>query len=198
MNKLALQIINITPSVAQNQSYAVVLGEIKGKRRLPIVIGIAEAQAIAMALENMIPPRPLTHDLIKNILTTFDVQVREVLINNLTEGVFYSQLICDKDGEEYIIDSRTSDALAIAVRYGCPIYIYGHILESAGVEFMESEEDESDEIASASKYEIEEEPSDYSIYTSAELDAILKEALESEDYERAARIRDEMKKRGKN
>jgi bifunctional DNase/RNase len=198
MNKLALQIINITPSVAQNQSYAVVLGEIRGNRRLPIVIGMAEAQAIAMALENMIPPRPLTHDLIKNILTTFDIHVREVLINNLVEGVFYSQLICDKDGEEYIIDSRTSDALAIAVRYGCPIYIYSHIMDSAGVELMESEEDESDEIASAGKYEMEEEPSDYSIYTSAELDAILKEALESEDYEKAARIRDEMKKRGKN
>jgi bifunctional DNase/RNase len=198
MIKLALQIINITPSVAQNQSYAVVLGEIKGKRRLPIVIGIAEAQAIAMALENMVPPRPLTHDLIKNILTTFDVHVREVLINNLTEGVFYSQLICDKDGEEYIIDSRTSDALAIAVRYGCPIYIYGHILESAGVEYMDSEDDDSDDLIPAVKYEVEDEPSDYSIYTAAELDAILKEALDSEDYERAARIRDEMKKRGKN
>jgi bifunctional DNase/RNase len=196
MNKIALEIITIAPSVAQNQSYAVILGEIKGKRRLPIVIGMSEAQAIAMAMENMTPGRPLTHDLIKNILTTFDTIIKEVLINNLLEGVFYAQLICDKDGEEYIIDSRTSDALAMAVRFGCPIYIYSHIMDSAGMEYVESgDEDESEEPQEMFQ---EEEPSDYGIYTSKELDALLKEALENEDYEKAARVRDEMKRRAKN
>jgi uncharacterized protein len=196
MNKIALEIITIAPSVAQNQSYAVILGEIKGKRRLPIVIGMSEAQAIAMAMENMTPGRPLTHDLIKNILTTFDTIIKEVLINNLLEGVFYAQLICDKDGEEYIIDSRTSDALAMAVRFGCPIYIYSHIMDSAGMEYVESgDEDESEEPQDMFQ---EEEPSDYGIYTSKELDALLKEALENEDYEKAARVRDEMKRRAKN
>lgn len=196
MNKIALEIITIAPSVAQNQSYAVILGEIKGKRRLPIVIGMSEAQAIAMAMENMTPGRPLTHDLIKNILTTFDTTIKEVLINNLLEGVFYAQLICDKDGEEYIIDSRTSDALAMAVRFGCPIYIYSHIMDSAGMEYVESEdEDESEEPQDIFQ---EEEPSDYGIYTAKELDALLKESLENEDYEKAARVRDEMKRRAKN
>ena len=195
MNKIALEIITIAPSVAQNQSYAVILGEIKGKRRLPIVIGMSEAQAIAMAMENMTPGRPLTHDLIKNILTTFDTSIKEVLINNLLEGVFYAQLICDKDGDEYIIDSRTSDALAMAVRFGCPIYIYSHILDSAGMEYVESEEEGTDEPQDMFE---EEEPSDYGIYTAKELDALLREALESEDYEKAARVRDEMKRRAKN
>jgi uncharacterized protein len=195
MNKIALEIITIAPSVAQNQSYAVILGEIKGKRRLPIVIGMSEAQAIAMAMENMTPGRPLTHDLIKNILTTFDTTIKEVLINNLLEGVFYAQLICDKDGDEYIIDSRTSDALAMAVRFGCPIYIYSHIMDSAGMEYVESEEDDSGEPQDIFE---EEEPSDYGIYTAKELDALLREALESEDYEKAARVRDEMKRRAKN
>lgn len=195
MNKIALEIITIAPSVAQNQSYAVILGEIKGKRRLPIVIGMSEAQAIAMAMENMTPGRPLTHDLIKNILSTFDTSIKEVLINNLLEGVFYAQLICDKDGDEYIIDSRTSDALAMAVRFGCPIYIYSHILDSAGMEYVESEEEGTDEPQDMFE---EEEPSDYGIYTAKELDALLREALESEDYEKAARVRDEMKRRAKN
>jgi bifunctional DNase/RNase len=149
-----------------------------------------------MAMENMTPGRPLTHDLIKNILTTFDTIIKEVLINNLLEGVFYAQLICDKDGEEYIIDSRTSDALAMAVRFGCPIYIYSHIMDSAGMEYVESgDEDESEEPQEMFQ---EEEPSDYGIYTSKELDALLKEALENEDYEKAARVRDEMKRRAKN
>jgi uncharacterized protein len=193
MNKVQLEIINIAPSVAQNHSYAVVLSEVKGNRRLPIVIGSTEAQAIALALENMTPARPLTHDLIKNILNTFDVIVREIVISNLMDGVFYAQLICLKDNEEHIIDSRTSDALALAVRYGCPIYIYGHILDSVGMEHldMSTEEEPMEGFAVTA----EEEASDLSLYTKNELEMLLKEALTNEDYERAAKVRDEMKKR---
>lgn len=199
MNKLALKIIKVAPSVGHNYTHAVVLGEIKGKRRLPIVIGFAEAQAITVILDKMTTPRPLTHDLIKNILNTFDIHLKEVLISNLVEGVFYSQLICEKDGEEYIIDSRTSDALAIAIRCKCPIYIYGHIMDSAGIEIMGEEDyDENDEMVFVSSNESEEESSDYSIYNTYELETMLKEALDNEDYEKAARIRDEIKKRSKN
>lgn len=194
IQKLSLEIITIAPSVAQNQSYTVVLGEVKGTRRLPIVIGGTEAQAIVLALENMTPSRPLTHDLIRNILNTFDVIIREVVISNLVDGIFYAQLVCIKDGEEFIIDSRTSDALALAVRYGCPIYIYGNILDSVGVEYM----DMGDEPASREpEPEEEQEGSDYSIYTVKELEVLLNEALSEENYEKAARVRDELNKRGK-
>lgn len=195
MNKVQLEIINIAPSVAQNHSYAVVLSEVKGSRRLPIVIGSTEAQAIALALENLTPARPLTHDLIRNILNTFDVIIREIVISNLLDGIFYSQLICIRDGEEYIIDSRTSDALALAVRYGCPIYIYGNILESAGMEHFDMGTEDEEIEGFPAVQEEEEEASDLSLYTKNELEILLKEALTNEDYERAAKVRDEMKRR---
>lgn len=199
MNKIPLEIVILTQSLAQNQSYTVVLGEVKGKRRLPIVIGNSEAQAIAMAIENMTPPRPLTHDLLKNILDTFEVYLKEVMIHQLMDGIFYSRLVCVRDQDEVNIDARTSDAIALAVRYGCPIYVSPSILESAGIYLDE-------EMADAFREEEEgfgmedEEPSasDYSIYTLKELDAMLDDALTSEDYEKAASVRDEMQRRQKN
>lgn len=118
----------------------VVLGERRGQRRLPIVIGSFEAQAIAVAMERMVPNRPLTHDLFKNTLDTFNIYMKEVVINNLLDGIFYARLVCVKDGETFEIDSRTSDAIAMAVRFGCPIYTYDFILEAAGVVLEEAEE----------------------------------------------------------
>ena len=133
-DKIRLEIVALSHSVAQSHNYAVVLGEQHGPRRLPIVIGGFEAQAIAVAMERMAPNRPLTHDLFKNALEKFDVDLREIVINNLVEGVFYSLLICERNGETLEIDSRTSDAIAMAVRFQCPIYTYEEILEQAGVE----------------------------------------------------------------
>lgn len=199
VKKVELEIINITQGFTQHHSYAVVLGEVKGKRRLPIVIGAAEAQAIAVALENMPPARPLTHDLFKTMMDTFNIFLSEVVITNLMDGVFYSKLICIFNGEEHEIDSRTSDAIALAIRFGCPIYIYGNILETSGIVLMEEPESEVEEpleeysaVAATGK-----EKTDYTIYTYKELEKLLNDALANEDYEKAAAIRDELNKREK-
>jgi bifunctional DNase/RNase len=197
MNKIELEIINITQGFTQHHSYAVVLGEVKGKRRLPIVIGAAEAQAIAVALENMPPARPLTHDLFKTVMDTFNIFLSEIVITNLMDGVFYSKLICIYNGEEHEIDSRTSDAIALAIRFGCPIYIYGSILETSGIVLIEEQEETVEDIPSAPGQKQEKEKTDYSIYTYRELEKMLNEALASEDYEKAAHIRDELNKRDK-
>ena len=202
MKKVELEIINITQGFTQHHSYAVVLGEVKGKRRLPIVIGAAEAQAIAVAIENMPPARPLTHDLFKTMMDTFNIFLSEVVITNLMDGVFYSKLICIFNGEEHEIDSRTSDAIALAIRFSCPIYIYGNILETSGIVLMEEPESEETElpeefstVSSAAKQE--KEKTDYSIYTQKELEKLINDALANEDYEKAAAIRDELNKREK-
>ncbi len=197
MKKVELEVINITQGFTQHHSYAVVLGEVRGKRRLPIVIGAAEAQAIAVSLENMTPARPLTHDLLKSMMDTFHVHLSEVVITNLMDGIFYSKLVCIFNGEEYEIDSRTSDAIALAVRYGCPLYIYGDIFDTSGIVLMEEpESNESIDIYATiqpSKTEIEK--TDYSVYTNKELEKIMQEALMNEEYEKAATIRDELNKR---
>ena len=133
MEKIELYIVTLTHSVTQSSNYAVVMGEVDGNRRLPIVIGGFEAQAIAVAMEGMVPSRPLTHDLLKNTLDTFEIEVTEILINNLVEGVFHARIVCMQHGREFEIDSRTSDAIAMAVRYGCPIFTYDFILDAAGV-----------------------------------------------------------------
>ena len=142
MKKIELDIVALSHSVTQSHNYAVVLGEQEGSRRLPIVIGGFEAQAIAVAMERMSPNRPLTHDLFKNTLETFNIDLKEVVINNLLDGIFYARLICLKDGELIEIDSRTSDALALAVRFDCPIYTYEFILDAAGVVLEDQEEGE--------------------------------------------------------
>src|SRR5678810_1129721 len=138
MKKIELEIVALSHSITQTHSYAVVLGEVNGLRRLPIVIGGFEAQAIAVALEKMQPSRPLTHDLMKNFMTAFNIELHEIIISDLQEGIFYSKLVCSSDNYTIDIDSRTSDALALAVRFGCPVYTYENILENAGI-LMEDE-----------------------------------------------------------
>jgi bifunctional DNase/RNase len=184
MNKIRLNIMALSHSVTQSHNYAVVLGEEHGKRRLPIVIGGFEAQAIAVAMENMTPNRPLTHDLFKNTLDAFYIDIKEVIINNLLDGIFYAQLICEQDGNVMQIDARTSDAISMAVRFGCPIYTFEFILESAGVVLEEEEKKEESAPASRTKKSAIEDMS------LGSLEKLLSEALQKEDYEQAARIRD--------
>ena len=197
MEKLELEIVALSHSITQSQSYAVVLGELNGKRRLPIVIGGFEAQAIAVALEKMEPSRPLTHDLLKNIFTTVDIELKEIVINNLKEGIFYAQLVCKVGKKVVEIDSRTSDALALAVRFDCPIYTYEFILESAGI-IMEDQLT-GEPVVAKEKVEIttEDDPGDITKLTDAQLNELLNKVLGSEDYEQAIRIRDEIERRKK-
>lgn len=197
MKKIELEIIAISHSITQTQSYAVVLGEVNGSRRLPIVIGGFEAQAIAVALEKMNPSRPLTHDLMKNFLIAFGIDLHEVIINDLQEGVFYSKLVCSNENDTIEIDSRTSDAIAMAVRFGCPIYTFEHILQNAGILLEESEDAKRKKEGEGS---LEEEikktgHEDLKQMTLPELNHLLNEVLESEDYIRAIAIRDEINSR---
>lgn len=196
MRKIQLDIVALSHSVAQTHNYAVVLGERQGVRRLPIVIGGYEAQAIAVAMERMTPNRPLTHDLFQNALSIFDVDLKEVVINNLLDGIFYAKLICIRNGETVEIDSRTSDALAMAVRFSCPIYTYEFILDRAGVvlEDNEEEEVEGEEEETSGKRE-RNRPRGLSSYSTEDLNKMLDEVLANEDYERAAQIRDEINNR---
>jgi bifunctional DNase/RNase len=190
MQKIELEIVALSHSITQSNSYAVILGEVNGLRRLPIVIGGFEAQAIAVALENMHPSRPLTHDLMKNFMTAFEVQLQEVYICDLQEGIFYSKLVCHNANDTLEIDSRTSDALALAVRFGCPIYVYEHILDQAGLANEKSEK--MDAPVSITKTT---ERSDLAKLSLSELNELLNEVLEQEDYIRAIDIRDEINKR---
>ncbi|MFN7327702.1 MAG: bifunctional nuclease domain-containing protein [Chitinophagales bacterium] len=196
MKRIELSIVALSHSMTQSHNYAVVLGERKGQRRLPIVIGSFEAQAIAVAMERMVPNRPLTHDLFKNTLDTFNIQLREVVINNLLDGIFYSRLICVKNGEMFEIDSRTSDAIAMAVRFECPIYTYDFILEAAGIVLDDQEEEAPATLSSPEPAPAESNQLD--TLSSDMLHQRLQEVIEKEDYEMAARIRDELKKREKN
>jgi len=192
MQKIELEIVALSHSITQSNSYAVILGEVNGIRRLPIVIGGFEAQAIAVALENMHPARPLTHDLMKNFMTAFDINLQEVYICDLQEGIFYSKLVCFTANDTIEIDSRTSDALALAVRFGCPIYVHANILEQAGIE------NESGEINQPAKTNIANNPNNQNDLSSLSIDQLndlLSEVLEQEDYLRAIDIRDEISKR---
>ena len=190
MKKLELEIVALSHSVTQSHNYAVVLGEVEGNRRLPIVIGGFEAQAIAVAMERMTPNRPLTHDLFKNTLDTFDIELKEVVINNLLDGIFYAQLVCIRDGEEFVIDSRTSDAIAMAVRFKSPLYTFDFVMEQAGVVLEESDE-KTESVVQAENIESD----SFENYSTKALNQMLNEVLETEDYEKAALIRDELKKR---
>ena len=190
MQKIELEIVALSHSITQSNSYAVILGEVNGLRRLPIVIGGFEAQAIAVALENMHPSRPLTHDLMKNFMTAFNLQLQEVYICDLQEGIFYSKLVCFNANDTIEIDSRTSDALALAVRFGCPVYVYEHILDQAGL--TNEKADKIDMPATITKTS---ERSDLAKLSLAELNQLLGEVLEQEDYIRAIDIRDEINKR---
>ena len=190
MQKIELEIVALSHSITQSNSYAVILGEVNGLRRLPIVIGGFEAQAIAVALENMHPSRPLTHDLMKNFMTAFNLQLQEVYICDLQEGIFYSKLVCYNSNDTIEIDSRTSDALALAVRFGCPVYVYEHILDQAGLT-----NEKSDKVDMPATFTKTTDRSDLAKLSLAELNQLLSEVLEQEDYIRAIDIRDEINKR---
>lgn len=197
MKKIELEVVALSHSITQTHSYAVVLGEVNGLRRLPIVIGGFEAQAIAVALEKMNPSRPLTHDLMKNFMTAFSIDLHEIIISDLQEGIFFSKLVCSSDNDTIEIDSRTSDAIALAVRFGCPIYTYENILSNAGIVM-----DEKDQVSAAAPVEtaaagVESPDDDLKAMTEEELNTLLNEVLEREDYMRAIAIRDELNSRKK-
>lgn len=195
MKKIELEILALSHSITQTHSYAVVLVETNGLRRLPIVIGGFEAQAIAVALERMQPSRPLTHDLMKNFMNAFNINLQEIIISDLQEGIFFSKLLCYTENDTVEIDSRTSDALALAVRFGCPIYTYEHIIESAGIL---KEEDSSEKKKNTDAIGIEENAGnghDLKTKTLEELQELLNDVLEHEDYMKAITIRDEINKR---
>jgi uncharacterized protein len=207
MDKIELEIIGLSYSQTQTGAYALVLGEKDGaKRRLPIIIGGFEAQAIAIELESMTPSRPLTHDLFKSFADLYDISVKEIIIYNLVEGIFYAKLLSEKDGKMIEVDTRTSDAIALAVRFKCPIYTHEFILASAGIILDESQEGEdelSKEIDSIEgeleSIEIEEPKSlSYDDLTIEELNKRLQDAIESENYEEASKIKMELDKRNAN
>jgi len=200
MKKIELEIVALSHSITQTHSYAVVLGEVNGLRRLPIVIGGFEAQAIAVALEKMQPSRPLTHDLMKNFMNAFAIDLHEIIICDLQEGIFYSKLVCSTENDTVEIDSRTSDAIALAVRFGCPIYTYENILESAGI-LMEDTSGGGKKKKAKQEVMVEEGETsgneDLKTMTLEELNTLLTDVLESEDYLRAIAIRDEINSRKK-
>ncbi len=192
MKKIELEIVALSHSITQTHSYAVVLGEINGLRRLPIVIGGFEAQAIAVALERMNPSRPLTHDLMKNFMLAFNVDLLEIIINDFQEGIFYAKLVCSSTNDTIEIDSRTSDALAMAVRFGCPIYTYENILQQAGVHIEnEGGKTEAPKVTQESTVEKD----NLKKMSLKDLQVMLDEVLEHEDYIKAIAIRDELKAR---
>lgn len=197
MEKVKLEIVGLSYSQTQSGAYALVLGEAEGKRRLPIIIGGFEAQAIAIELEQMTPSRPLTHDLFKSFADEFEIVIKEVLIYNLVEGIFFAKLICEQKGNEIEIDARTSDAIALAVRFKCPIYSYEFILGSAGIILEEDEDAEFyEEEQEDGQVELEEvKPTSFEDKSLEELEKELNEAINREDYELASKIRDQIKKK---
>lgn len=195
MKKIELEIVALSHSITQTHSYAVVLGEVNGLRRLPIVIGGFEAQAIAVALERMQPSRPLTHDLFANFMSTFNIDLNEVIIYKLEEGIFFAKLICQNDEETIEIDSRTSDALALAVRANCRIYTYENILETAGLYLDQTEGPGEPAETKTSSINVTSSDKDLKSMSLEELNKLLQQALEQEDYVRAIPIRDEINHR---
>jgi bifunctional DNase/RNase len=186
MNKIELKIFGLSYSHSQSSAYALILSEKNGKRRLPIIVGGLEAQAIAIEVEKMKPVRPLTHDLFKNFAQHFNIEVKEIIINKFLEGIFYAVLVCSDGEREIEIDSRTSDAVAIALRFQCPIFTYEKVMAVAGV-IMDVESDSTEE-------KIVEDPhNELEQFTIAELQTMLEKAIENEDYEKASIIRDEIK-----
>jgi bifunctional DNase/RNase len=195
MKRVKLKVMGISYSQTQSGAYALILLEENGERRIPIIIGGFEAQAIVIKLENLDPPRPLTHDLFKKFADEFNITITEVMIYKLEEGVFFSKMVCSNKEKTYSIDSRTSDAVAIALRFGCPIYITEEILEKAGITISPSD---GDVTASGDTDTIfETAPAKYGSYSDEELYKMIDEAVKTEDYERAASIRDEIEKRNK-
>lgn len=193
MDKIRMDILGLSTSPSSGGAYALILSEVDGNRRLPIIIGTFEAQAIALELEHIKPPRPMTHDLLKNVIHSFDSELHEVFINDLSEGTFFAQIIYDRNGDQYEQDARPSDAIALAIRFDAPIYVSESVLEEAGIE------SESDDEAVDS--DIYQEPSDQAAEEAQgdmskidELKQDLEKAIEKEEYEKAAKLRDQIKK----
>lgn len=207
MKKIKLEILGLSSSQSQSGSFALVLGETDGNRRLPIIIGMFEAQAIAIEIEKIIPNRPMTHDLFKSFANSFHFHVEEIIISDLKEGVFFAKIVCTDGLKKNEIDARPSDAIAIGLRFDAPIFTYETILAEAGivltdeeeVEEKEKEKSEKKEIKAESKSKTKKESSkkgdDYKNYSVDKLNELLKDAIDKEDYERAAKIRDELGKR---
>lgn len=207
MSLVKLSIKGISYSQTQNGAYALILNEVDGERKLPIVIGAFEAQSIAIALEKEIrPPRPLTHDLFKNFADRFDIVVKQVIIHKLVDGVFFSSIICERDKIEEIIDARTSDAIALALRFNAPIFTYKNILDKAGIylkanplDIDKNSQEIDDVLSNPETFGVKEESNQsgdiYSKHSLQELNDLLDQAVEHEDYEKAAKIRDEISKR---
>jgi uncharacterized protein len=195
MKKIKLKVMGISYSQTQSGAYALILTEENGDRRIPIIIGGFEAQAIVIKLENLEPPRPLTHDLFKRFAEEFNISVLEVMIYKLEDGVFYSKLVCNNGEKECTIDSRTSDAVALALRFECPIYITDEILEKAGITINPSDTDLSSSNEVDNLFDAGENK--YTSYSNEDLFKMLDEAIKTEDYERAAEVRDEIDKRKK-
>jgi len=197
MKKVKLNILGLSYSQTQTGAYALVLSEADGNRRIPIIIGAVEAQAIAIQLEGLKPPRPLTHDLFLNVALAFDIEISEVFIHKLEEGIFYAEIVCEQNSNRIRVDSRTSDAIALALRFECPIFTTEEIIEKAGIimEFDENGEvsDEPEDVEMIKKSKVKHV--DYSEYSSEELNELLDAAVADEDYEKASEIRDEINKR---
>ena len=200
MKKIKLEILGLSSSQSQTGSFALVLGETEGNRRLPIIIGMFEAQAIAIEIEKIIPNRPMTHDLFKSFASSFNFHVEEIVISDLKEGVFFAKIVCTDGLKKHEIDARPSDAIAIGLRFESPIFTYENILAEAGI-VLTDEEDEEEKVEPKmeSKVRVKKEKKstaeDYKNYSVDKLNELLKDAIEKEDYERAAKIRDELSKR---
>lgn len=199
MKKLKLDIVGLSYSQTQSGAYALVLGEIGGRRRLPIIIGSFEAQAIAIEIEKMTPSRPLTHDLFKSFASAYHIAIQEIIIYNLVDGIFYAKLICSDGKKSIEIDARTSDAIALAVRFDCPIYTYEFILSTAGIViegndfvYLENINDTPEELTHTPSSPA---GSGFSSLSTDELKTKLQEALHDEAYEKAAKLRDELNRR---
>jgi bifunctional DNase/RNase len=203
--KIKLEILGLSSSQSQTGSFALVLGETEGNRRLPIIIGMFEAQAIAIEIEKIIPNRPMTHDLFKSFASTFHFHVDEIVISDLKEGVFFAKIVCTDGLKKTEIDARPSDAIAIGLRFDSPIFTYENILAEAGIVLTDEEEEEEKEKEKAEtrepKAKVKKEAGsskkseDYKNYSVEKLNELLKDAIDKEDYERAAKIRDELSKR---
>ena len=198
MDKIKLEILGLSSSQSQAGSFALVLGEESGNRRLPIIIGMFEAQAIAIEIEKIIPNRPMTHDLFKSFAHSFSYKVQEIVISDLKEGVFFAKIVCSNGKENVEIDARPSDAIAIGLRFEAPIYTYETILAEAGIVLSDEAEDDIAEIKSeikSSSRSKREDPDDLKNIPMDKLNEMLSDAIEKEDYERAAKIRDELSRR---
>lgn len=199
LKKIKLEILGLSSSQSQTGSFALVLGEADGNRRLPIIIGMFEAQAIAIEIEKIVPNRPMTHDLFKAFANSFHFHVEEIVISDLKEGVFFAKIVCSDGLKKSEVDARPSDAIAVGLRFDAPIFTYESILAEAGIVLTDEEEEEKAESKAESKVKVKKESSkkgdDFKSYTIEKLHELLKVAIDKEDYERAAKIRDELGKR---